>query len=160
MGRRRGIVTDEIKSAVAGFRENIRNDEPNLSERSLDYQAALVHLAASSIGFSNLRLLSRATGVSYPKVRRFAKNLRENGIWGEDGRIAIEADPNEEPETAAVAFWLHVLVAVGRVRRQQPDEARAEQAAYGPGERLPVPDEQGEESNGSTTAKAAVEGGQ
>ncbi len=81
MARVAAPVTAELTEAVSEFRAAIRSDEPNLEEASLEFQAALVMGAAMHAGFDNLKLLSRGTGVPYPKVVRFAKNLRKGGIW-------------------------------------------------------------------------------
>src|SRR5262245_10322331 len=116
LGRRKGIVTPKLERVVAEFRNDIQKDEPGLAVKSTRFQAALVSLTAMEVGTNNLRLLSRATGVSYPLVLRFARNLREADIWASDGRIVVEWNPNDEKE-ASIGFWLDVLIAVGEVKK-------------------------------------------
>lgn len=122
MGRVATPVTPELAEAVSEFRAAIRLDEPNLDEASLEFQAALVMGAAMHAGFHNLTLLSRATGVPYSKVMRFAKNLRRGGIWRQDGKIEMESDLDGNTDEPAMELWLHVLVAIGTLRRFPPRE--------------------------------------
>jgi hypothetical protein len=152
MGRVAAPVTAELAEAVSDFRTAIRADEPNLGEASLEFQAALVMGAAMHSGFSNLNLLSRATGVPYAKVVRFAKNFRRGGVWRDDGKIELESDPNSEPDQTSLELWLLVLVAIGKVRRFPAGEGGTPLlAASDPAEERPdePPDESGPEDTSS-----------
>jgi hypothetical protein len=139
MARIAPVVTAEIEAEVAEFRR-ILLEEERLSERSREFQAALVLHTACLVGTKNLQFLSRATRVHYQLVLRFAQQLRAAGIWREDGKIEFEADPEEDSLGTSVEFWLHVLVALGKLKRFPPDAApQAEKEEDEPVTRQPVP---------------------
>jgi hypothetical protein len=93
------------------LRKTVRSWDPNLSEDSPGFDAALVMLAALYVGSKDLPRLSQLTGVRPGRVRGFASNLRKARVWSKDGTTLADWDlPGTRGPTA---FWCDVLIARG-----------------------------------------------
>src|SRR5262249_43967201 len=99
------------------------------------------------LGNSELAPVSRFTDVPLTQVEEFAARLRAAGIWTEEGDTACSW--SEGDGMGDVAFWLDVLIALGRVKKVSEDryigvtateEASAEQAPSGAATQSVEPD--------------------
>lgn len=87
-----------------------------------DFDAALVMLAALSLGTGKVMPLSRLTGVPPRRVAAFARELRASGVWTADGKTSGQWLDEEGGE---LAFWLDVWVAQGLLERRPDEDAAA-----------------------------------
>jgi hypothetical protein len=86
------------------------------------YEPGLVAMYPLVIGGMDVKRIALHTGVDLADVETYAKRLRENGIWHEDGKIEATFDPDDvEIATFVVEMVLIIGCAAGVFRRTSDD---------------------------------------
>ena len=90
--------------------------ENSFEKDSDEESAARCLLVGLWVGHDHIWKVADFTGIPIFKVRKYAENLRKNGVWLMDGMTAADWDHETE---GYMAFILDVLVAVGHIKRAE-----------------------------------------
>jgi hypothetical protein len=133
----------EVHELMAEIEENVATA---IKEKVVDAEyrdTARLCLTAAVFGCKNIDELAFRTKLPRDRfVRPRARRMRQSGIWRNDGTVAFETDPENDPAGSNIEFLLHVLCAEGLVectsRGDEPTPAGRAQLLYQPGENEPT----------------------
>jgi len=118
---RRECATDEEKRKFIEDTAEEFYPRPKGDEDHGEYRTAVVLIAAMGVG-PNVSRLTDLTGYPQEFIAAISFNMREAGLWAEDGVCYehwFEGDLIRD-----VALWLDVMVAQGRLVRQRHDDGK------------------------------------
>lgn len=99
-------------------------------EDSEFFRPGLVAMFPIFVGGMDERKISAVTGFPLEEVETYVGRLRANGIWTDDGKIAVDfEDPEKEADVATVNMALIIGCAAGVFQRFPADEVLADPAA-------------------------------
>lgn len=101
-------------TTLAEVEQALAEMDPNLDKSDETYKVALAMLSAAVVGPSDTAICE-FTGVSPEWWLPYADNLRKNGVFTAEGRVAANW---MDPETGGIAFWIDVNVAQGLMERR------------------------------------------
>jgi hypothetical protein len=113
------LKASAIWPTVEDLQDILLEADPSLTEDCDAFQAQLVLLAGVFRGNKDLEALSRFTGVSLDVVQQYAANLREAGVWTEEGYTCCNW--HEPDGLGDIEFVIHAMVALGEVQKVGDD---------------------------------------
>jgi hypothetical protein len=105
---------------VQDLKDILLETDPPLIEGSQEFGAELVLLFGFFRGNQDLDALSHLTQVRRDRVELYAKNLREAGVWTDDGYTCCRW--HAQDGWGDTEFVLHALIARGVVKKQGDNE--------------------------------------
>ena len=111
-------MSDEKLPTLYAVRNEVETFDSRIKRDSDDFKTALVVYLVLFFG-SNVCAIARFSQLGRKFVRIRAERLRKNGIWFADKKWRMDWYDDEKKEVRLVSFWLDVLVARGKVFRNE-----------------------------------------
>ena len=100
---------------VESFRSAILADEPNMDPRSDDFHMAVAIMTAVHLQSFDITKISSLCGGDRDLISRGFANLRRNGVFAGRPNYPQFYVGEWLDEDGYIVFWMHVLVALGKV---------------------------------------------
>jgi len=95
------------------IKKEVRILDPELSEDSPDFRAAVYLLSAANLGPAS-GYLKTFTGFKYKEIYKWNKNAKNNGLFKNN---TLYHSGWIDDDTGGIGFWLDVLILQGLIAR-------------------------------------------
>ena len=95
--------------------DEVHRLDPKLSAGDDAFKCAVILFTAVLVTGPSIKKVTRFSKYPEVLVRRFANNLRSNGMWG---HRYIHISEWDDKKAGAIAFWLDVSIGLGFIRRE------------------------------------------
>ena len=119
-----GLKAPKALMSLKEYKECVR-DLDGYEDGTEEFNATMVVFYPMLIGGMDAQKIASYTRLPVSEVEQYAARLRENGIWMEDGRIALSECSKDDASAMTIEIIIQVLCAIGHVSRTVEDKLYA-----------------------------------